>query len=715
MAEARGPAPHRRPQAQQLPRPAPAHPQDGQAAGDRRDRRRPARRGHGHRGRPPRPGVRRLHGRGGHPPPAPQRRAHAAARHRGAAGGHRHRHPQGRHQRGAAGLGRVGRLHPLRHRVGGRPHPFPSWSGSSSGSSATRPGPRSWPPRPPARPGRGLRRRRVERGQAVRRLRRRRRVRLVGVEAGGRGPRPGDHGASLGLGEAGVLHGARSYVLQDPDGQVLPTHSVSAGLDYPGVGPEHAFWKDAGRVAYGRPPTPSPSTASASSPAPRAAPPPWSRPTPSAGSPRPRLTAGSPPAPWSSSTSRVAVTRTSRPSPPCSAPTRPRGFGRARRRSSTDQGNEGCLSRVVPGTRSRTGSRGRAPTRPAAAGPPEGRSRAGSELRSAVHSPRRRRARPARPSGTGCDQGRASGAGGAAGGAAGRAAGRASGAGRHGVAGYPDLDGSLAAFRTMAEARPAMLEIGPPYSDPLIDGPVIQRAVTAALDAGTRLDDVLGLVNELTASVDAPVVLLVYYNLVAHAAPSSSRPSWPPPNLRGGRSRPAARGGGGVAGGGRRRRSPRVPGRPDIQRRPPGRGRRGRAGLRLRPGVAGRDRPAGVTRRRDRAAGRPGRAHTDLPVCAGIGVSTPTRRPPSPASPTAPSSAPHWSAASATPAPRPPRLHRRARRRRPPPAADAVPLPGRVATSSRSSTRRRASSGTQRGRGRRLCGGVRARRGAGRG
>jgi tryptophan synthase beta chain len=75
-------------------------------------------------------------------------------------------------------------------------------------------------------------------------------VQLVGVEAGGRGPQPGDHGASLGLGEAGVLHGARSYILQDPDGQVLPTHSVSAGLDYPGVGPEHAFWKDAGRVTY---------------------------------------------------------------------------------------------------------------------------------------------------------------------------------------------------------------------------------------------------------------------------------------------------------------------------------------------------------------------------------------------------------------------------------------------------------------------------------
>jgi tryptophan synthase beta chain len=75
-------------------------------------------------------------------------------------------------------------------------------------------------------------------------------VRLVGVEAGGRGPGPGDNGAPLNFGQDGVLHGARSYVLQDPDGQVLPTHSVSAGLDYPGVGPEHAFWLDSGRVAY---------------------------------------------------------------------------------------------------------------------------------------------------------------------------------------------------------------------------------------------------------------------------------------------------------------------------------------------------------------------------------------------------------------------------------------------------------------------------------
>jgi tryptophan synthase beta chain len=75
-------------------------------------------------------------------------------------------------------------------------------------------------------------------------------VELVGVEAGGRGLRLGDNAASLVSGAPGVLHGAHSYVLQDADGQIAATHSVSAGLDYPGVGPEHAFLKDSGRVRY---------------------------------------------------------------------------------------------------------------------------------------------------------------------------------------------------------------------------------------------------------------------------------------------------------------------------------------------------------------------------------------------------------------------------------------------------------------------------------
>ncbi len=75
-------------------------------------------------------------------------------------------------------------------------------------------------------------------------------VKLYGAEAGGRSLKLGDHAASLTLGAPGVLHGSLSYILQNADGQTADVHSVSAGLDYPGVGPEHAYWKDTGRVAY---------------------------------------------------------------------------------------------------------------------------------------------------------------------------------------------------------------------------------------------------------------------------------------------------------------------------------------------------------------------------------------------------------------------------------------------------------------------------------
>ncbi|MFO0888072.1 MAG: tryptophan synthase subunit beta [Isosphaeraceae bacterium] len=75
-------------------------------------------------------------------------------------------------------------------------------------------------------------------------------VELIGAEAGGRGPKAGDHASSLTQGRPGVLHGSFSYVLQDEDGQTEDVHSISAGLDYPGVGPEHSFWKDLGRVRY---------------------------------------------------------------------------------------------------------------------------------------------------------------------------------------------------------------------------------------------------------------------------------------------------------------------------------------------------------------------------------------------------------------------------------------------------------------------------------
>ena len=75
-------------------------------------------------------------------------------------------------------------------------------------------------------------------------------VELIGVEAGGRGLESGEHGASLAAGRIGVLHGCETFLLYDEDGQIIPAHSVSAGLDYPGVGPEHSFLKDSERARY---------------------------------------------------------------------------------------------------------------------------------------------------------------------------------------------------------------------------------------------------------------------------------------------------------------------------------------------------------------------------------------------------------------------------------------------------------------------------------
>ena len=75
-------------------------------------------------------------------------------------------------------------------------------------------------------------------------------VKLVGVEAGGKGIKTGEHAASINGGRVGVLHGSKTYLLQTDDGQVIDTYSVSAGLDYPGVGPEHAYLADTGRAEY---------------------------------------------------------------------------------------------------------------------------------------------------------------------------------------------------------------------------------------------------------------------------------------------------------------------------------------------------------------------------------------------------------------------------------------------------------------------------------
>ena len=75
-------------------------------------------------------------------------------------------------------------------------------------------------------------------------------VELIGVEAAGEGLDTGRHGASLSAGATGVLHGSLSAVIADEEGQILEAHSISAGLDYPGVGPEHAYLRDTGRASY---------------------------------------------------------------------------------------------------------------------------------------------------------------------------------------------------------------------------------------------------------------------------------------------------------------------------------------------------------------------------------------------------------------------------------------------------------------------------------
>jgi tryptophan synthase alpha chain len=168
-----------------------------------------------------------------------------------------------------------------------------------------------------------------------------------------------------------------------------------------------------------------------------------------------------------------------------------------------------------------------------------------------------------------------------------------------------------------------VLEVGPPFSDPLIDGPVIQRAVTAALDAGTRMDDVLGLVAELTAEADTPVVLLVYYNLVAHRGPARFAAELASAGACGAivPDLPPEEAGEWLAAAAEQRVAPvflAAPTSTDRRLRAVGEAARGFVYAQATLGVTGL--------RAALAAGIEGlvarvRAHTDLPVCAGIGVS----------------------------------------------------------------------------------------------
>lgn len=194
----------------------------------------------------------------------------------------------------------------------------------------------------------------------------------------------------------------------------------------------------------------------------------------------------------------------------------------------------------------------------------------------------------------------------------------------YGVAGYPDRDTALAAFRAMAAAGADVLEVGPPYSDPLIDGPVIQRAVQTALDRGSRVDHVLAMVGELTADPAVPpVVLLLYYNLIARrglerfardlaaaGACGAVVPDLPPEEAG---EWLAAAGRAGIA--------------PVFLAAPTSTDARLEAVARVGRGFVYAQATLGVTGLRaslatgiEELVGRV-RAHTDLPVCVGIGVS----------------------------------------------------------------------------------------------
>ena len=159
---------------------------------------------------------------------------------------------QGRDQRGAARLGRQRRLDALHARYGGRRAPVPR-HGARLRPRHRRRGPRSSGSSSTGRlpdAARRVRRRRLQRDRPVHGVHRRRDVRLYGFEPGGDGFETGRHAATITAGQVGVLHGARSFLLQDEDGQTIESHSISAGLDYPGVGPEHAWLAETGRATY---------------------------------------------------------------------------------------------------------------------------------------------------------------------------------------------------------------------------------------------------------------------------------------------------------------------------------------------------------------------------------------------------------------------------------------------------------------------------------
>jgi len=265
-------------------------------------------------------------------------------------------------------------------------------------------------------------------------------VRLVGLEPGGKGIATGEHGATLSEGSPGLLHGSRSYLLQDDDGQITEAYSISAGLDYPGVGPEHAWLKETGRAQYR-----SVTDAEAMDAL--------------------RLlsrTEGIIPAIESAHALAGALV-----------------LGR-------ELGPDGVILSTCPAEATRTWTHREQVVRP---GPAHGGRLMGrlDSLFARTHAENRAALIGYLP------------------------------------AGYPTLAQSPDLFRAMLDAGCDLVEIGVPFSDPVLDGPTIQSAADQALRGGFRLRDLFGVV-ESVASEGGHAVLMTYWNPVYHYRRRPLRP-----------------------------------------------------------------------------------------------------------------------------------------------------------------------------------------------
>ena len=254
-------------------------------------------------------------------------------------------------------------------------------------------------------------------------------VALYGFEAGGDGVETGRHAATIVAGDSGVLHGARTFVLQDEDGQTVESHSISAGLDYPGVGPEHAHLAETGRATY------------------------------------------------------LAVTDTE-----------------AMDAMALLARTEGIIPAIesahaVAGAiEARHGA-----ARPDPAGQPLRPRRQGHGHRDRVVRPGRRpRGQSVVSTSVAFEKARADGRSALVG---------------YLPAGFPDVPGAIDAMKAMVDAGCDVIEVGLPYSDPVMDGPTIQAAAQAALESGVRTTDVIRTV-EAVAATGVPTVVMTYWNPV---------------------------------------------------------------------------------------------------------------------------------------------------------------------------------------------------------